>query len=254
VNVLHITLGANTNPLHSDQYAVESFKSIKNEADKLKIPIDTEYKISDNIEHGIVKTVNLNNYDFLLVGAGISLSKTTLFTDKSIFNRIDWLNKLSTKIFKSQSIFFPGNLIKDKTQYFIENSNCSVGIFINRGFTSISTALILIHSKEDAFLIRYARRLLRNNSATSIFIMDLNNILKDETINNVLDELISQFPNKIKTIKSSEKNSRIISKFSFLMLSYSTWNVLSESTYNELLNIPSTLIINKKTSRFNIAK
>jgi hypothetical protein len=36
-----------------------------------------------------------------------------------------------------------------------------------------------------------------------------------------------------------------------MLISYQTWNTLSESDKNELEHIPSTLIINKKTSRFN---
>jgi len=74
VTILHITPGTDINPLHGEQYSVESFKLIKDEAARLEIPIETEYKITDNIEQSIVKTVNYNNYDFLLVGAGISLS------------------------------------------------------------------------------------------------------------------------------------------------------------------------------------
>lgn len=83
---------------------------------------------------------------------------------------------------KSQAIFYPGTLIKDKTKYFIENSNCSVGVFVNRGFTKISTTLILLENEADGFLIRYARRLLLNNADISVFIIDLNNVIQKKNI------------------------------------------------------------------------
>jgi len=68
---------------------------------------------------------------------------------------------------------------------------------------------------------------------------------------NAIDELVSAFPNSVKILKSSKNNAGIISKFSFLLVSYPTWNILSGSENRELSNIPSTLIINKKTSRFH---
>lgn len=252
VTVLHITPGTDINPLHGDEYAVESFKLVRDEAKSLQIPIDTDYKITDNIEQCIVKTTNYDNYDFLLVGAGISLSGIPFFRESSLFAKVKWLNQLLNKVTKTQSIFYPGTLIKDKTRYFIENSQCSVGVFVNRGFTKITTTLILINSETDSFLLRYARRLLRNNSEVSIFIIDINKVLQNnEMMKNSLDELRNNFPNSVKMIKSSKNNASIISKFSFLMVSYPTWNILSESENKELSNIPSALIINKKTSRFN---
>ncbi len=252
VNVLHITQGTDINPLHGDQYSVDSFNLIREEADRLQIPIDTEYKITDNIEAGIVRAVNYNNYDFLLVGAGVSLSGIPFFKESSKFNRVKWLNRFMNRVTQTQVIFYPGTLIKDKTRYFIENSHCSVGVFVNRGFTKISTTMILLNSDNDVFLLRYARRLMRNNNEVSIFIMDTNNTIQSsEVMKNAVDELQYNFPNSVKIIKSSKNNASIISRFSFLLVSYPTWNLLSESENKELSHIPSTLIINKKTSRFS---
>ena len=252
VNVLHITPGTDINPIYGEDYAENSFKFIKDEANRLNIPIETTYKITDNIEQGIVKTLNYNKCDFLLVGAGVSLSGIPFFKESSMFTRIKWLNKLFNRVLKKQAIFYPGTLIKDKTRYFIEQSHCSVGVFVNRGFTKITTSLLIIHSEADAFLIRYARRIIRNNNEISVFVMDMNNVMqKNEAIKKAYDDLKSAYPNTLKMIKSSKNNASIISKFSFLMISYPTWNLLSDGDYKDLSNIPSTLIINKKTSRFN---
>ena len=251
VTVLHITPGTDINPLHGDQYAVESFQQIKNEAQRLEIPIETEYKITDNIEQGIVKNVNYNNYDFLLVGAGVSLSGIPFFKESSLFGKTKWVNRILKRVTQTQAIFYPGTLIKDKTKYFIENSHCSVGVFVNRGFTNITTTMVLLQDENDDFLLRYARRLIRNNSEVSIFIMDVNKVMqKSDIIRRAVDDLRAMFPTSVKILKSSKNNSAIISKFSFLLVSYPAWNALSESENKELSNIPSTLIINKKTSRF----
>ena len=152
VSVLHITPGTDTNPIYGEQFAVDSFKGIQDEAILQNIPLTTEYKVTDNIELGIIKTANYNNFDFLLVGAGISLSGIPFFRESPLFQNIKWLNKIVNKISNNQVVFYPGTLIKDKTRYFIENSNCSVGVFINRGFTGITSTIILLHSESDEFL------------------------------------------------------------------------------------------------------
>ncbi|OIP81542.1 MAG: cation/H(+) antiporter [Porphyromonadaceae bacterium CG2_30_38_12] len=252
VNVLHITPGTNINPLYSEEYASESFKQVVDEANHLNIPITTEYKINDNIENCIVRTTNIDNYDFLLVGAGVSLSGIPFFKERTIFSKSVWMNKIMRNLSKSQQIFYPGSLIKDKTRYFIENSRCSVGVFVNRGFTKISTTIVILHNEQDDFLIRYARRLVRNDKDVSVFVMDINNVLsKNSAMREALDTLQKNYPKAIKIIKSSRNNATIISRFSFLLISYQAWNELSVSPNNELSAIPSTLIIHKKDSRFH---
>lgn len=252
VTVLHITHGTDVNPIYGQQYAVDSFKQINAEAARLNIPIETEYKITDIIEQGIVRNVNSNNFDFLLVGAGLTLSGIPFLKENNFNSRWKLLNTILNKVTKTQVIFYPGTLIKDKTKYFIENSECSVGVFVNHGFSTITTTLILLHAESDSFLLRYARRLLRNNSNVSIFLMDVNGIIaSNKTLSKAIDDLKSTYPNSVKTLKNGKNNASIISKFSFMMISYPTWNILSESENRELATIPSTLIINKKPSRFN---
>ncbi len=252
VTVLHITHGTDINPIYGQQYEVDSFKQINDEASRLSIPIETEYKVTDNIEQGIVRNVNYNNFDFLLVGAGLTLSGIPFLKENNFSLKSKFLTTILNKVTQSQVIFYPGTLIKDKTKYFIENSQCSVGVFVNHGFSNINTTLILLHAEGDSFLLRYARRLLRNNTSVSIFLMDVNGIIaSNKTLNKAVEDLKSAYPHSVKILKSGKNNANIISKFSFLLISYPTWNILSESENRELASIPSTLIINKKPSRFN---
>jgi hypothetical protein len=252
VTVLHITPGTDTNPIYGEQFSVESFRGVKDEASVLSIPIDTEYKVTDNIESGIVKTVNHNNFDFLLVGAGVSLSGIPFFKETKIFGQVVWLNKFINKVSQKQAFFYPGTLIKDKTRYFIENSNCSVGVFVNRGFTAITTTLVLLQYETDDFLLRYARRLIKNNNEVTISILDINKLAStSEIIREGIHELRKQFPNQVKVNKATRISSSVLLKHSFMLISYQTWNHLSSSDKKELEYIPSTLIINKKVSRFH---
>jgi Kef-type K+ transport system membrane component KefB/nucleotide-binding universal stress UspA family protein len=252
VTVLHITPGTDTNPIYGDQFAEESFNKVKQEAEQLNIPIETEYKVVDSIENAIVRMANTNNFDFLLVGAGLSLSGIPFFKERAVFKNIGWLNRLINNISKRQVVFYPGTLIKDKTKYFIEQSNCSVGVFVNRGFSEVSSAAVLLYSQEDEFLLHYARRLLRNNSNASVTIFDLNKVVaSSEKVAQYIEDLEKQFPASVKLYKQNKINSNSFSKFSLMFISYQTWNALLERDKSYLSNIPSTLIINKKNSRFH---
>lgn len=252
VRILHITPGTDTNPIYGEQFAMEGFKFVNDEARQLAIPIDTSYRIADNIESEIVKCTNTNNFDFLLVGAGISLSGIPFFKENQRFKRIPWLNQLINSISKKQTIFYPGTLLKDKTRYFIENSKCSVGVFVNRNFEAITSTMIVLQLETDDFLLRYARRLIKNNAEVTITIMEMNRLSEsNENIRLGISELKSQFPNAVKVTKFTKSSASLFSKYSFMLVSYQTWNILSVSNKKELANIPSTLILNKKASRFH---
>jgi hypothetical protein len=255
VTALHITPGSDMNPLYGEEFARESFKGINEEAMKLQIPIENDYKVTDNIEAGVVKTVNNENYDFLLVGAGLSLSGISFVKDNSLFKQSGWVNKLIKRVSKSQEIFYPGSLIKDKTKYFVEQSRCSVGIFVNRNFTGISSAVVVLREKSDDFLVRYAHRLLKNNPKIHVSILDENRLLNEETnFIKSYQELINTYPASVKTIKASKSANSNLMRYSIMLISYQSWNDLIENESSKLENIPSTLIINKKESRFSPGK
>lgn len=255
VTALHITPGSSTNPLYGEDFARESFKLINAEADKLQIPIENDYKIADNVEAGVVKTVNNNNFDFLLVGAGLSLSGIQFFKSNQFFKKSMVINRIVQRVTRSREIFYPGTLIKDKTRYFVEQSHCSVGIFINRNFTGISNALVILQEETDDFLVRYAHRLLKNDPKVQISILDENKLLSThDSFKETYKEISRTYPDSVRTIKIPRSGNNGFYKYNFMMISYKTWNLLAESESNKLENIPSTLIINKRISRFRNGK
>lgn len=248
---LHLSPGSDLNPLYSDEFASESFKGINAEARELKLQLQTEYKVADNVELGIVKTVNQDDYDFLLVGSGISLSGISFVKDKA-YKKYGWLGKIMKQVSRSQEIFYPGGLLRDKTPYFVENSNCSTGIFINRNFNELQTVGILLQGSDDEFLIRYAHRILKNNAGVQVSIFDEAKLLGGK--NSMTDQYIkitNNYPDQVKVIKPPRNNMQIFSKFSLLLISYLCWENLNINNDSRLAYIPSTLIIHKKKSRFS---
>lgn len=252
VKTLHITPGTDTNPIYGEDFARESFKGILHEAEKLKIQIETEHKFSDNIEQGVVRSVNSENIDFLLVGAGVSLSGITYVRNQSFVSKIPYLNRLLTTVNKSsREIFYPGSLIKDKTKYFVEHSNCSVGIFINRNYHSLKEVMVLVQDENDDFLIRYAHRLLKNDPTIHITIYDEDKRIQSTSeFRNSYHNLSQHFSGSVKIVQNNRNYSQF-SRYDLMLVSYPVWNQLTLINSPKLENIPSTLIINKKESRFS---
>jgi len=253
VKALHITPGTNTNPIFGEDFARESFKTILKESEQLSFPIATEHKFSDNIEQGVIRSVNNENIDFLLVGAGVSLSGITYVKKQSFYSKIPYLNRLLTSVNKSsREIFYPGSLIKDKTKYFVEQSKCSVGIFINRNYHTLKEVMVLLQDEKDDFLIRYAHRLLKNDPTIHITIFDEDKLLQSTPeFKNSIYNLNEHFPSSVKVMRNNRPNYTHYSRFSLMLVSYPVWNQLTQQNSPKLENIPSTLIINKKESRFS---
>lgn len=251
VTALHITAGSDTNPLHSEMFQSESFQSVEDEANTLNIPMLKEYSMSDNVEEAIINQLNSKQFDFLLIGAGLQYAEKPFLAESSLFGKIEWLNKGINNVVRQRVRFYPQALIKDKTHYFVENAHCTVGIFVNRNFSQITSTLIVLSAETDGFFMRYARRLLSNTTGeVQITIIDINNILgKDAVAKEIFENLHVTYKNNIKL--SPVKNvGAISSSFSFMMISYQAWNDLVAVDKSELQNIPSTLIISKKASRF----
>jgi hypothetical protein len=99
---------------------------------------------------------------------------------------------------------------------------------------------------EAAASDRYGRR------EVTIRIMDVHRLSESHTsIGEGIRALIKEFPTAVKVSKNLHVSSTYVSNYSFLLISYTAWNHYSASQEHALENIPSTLIINKKTSRFH---
>lgn len=251
VNVLHITEGTDLSLLSGEQYVEDSFRGVRQEAEVLGIPIQTEYKVTDNVSQEIVFTTNEDQYDFLLVGGGKLSAERERKSRRSLLRRIPVLRFVLSRL-DQKNVFYPSTLIKDKSRYFIENSSCSVGVFLNRNFVAIKKTLIVLKREEDVFLLRYGRRLLRNNPAVTLRIKDLHEMSAENTLfSKGIMNLMKEFPNQVQWAGSSLDDKEYMLSFTFMMVSYVSWDEMVADEGICLDYIPSTLIINKKVSRFH---
>lgn len=242
LTALHLTVGTDVNPLHTDNFEEISFGPIRYGAKKLGLQIQTRYEVSNNASEDICAIVNNEGYDFLLVGAGISMSNTP---DDMAVNRFrNALNNRFLKRFKgAESWFYPGALLKDKTKQFIEQSHCPVGVFVNRNFVKASDVLLILHQTTDLFLLSYITPLLRStHGLVNILICLDKSAPAYGLIRSTAEEWIAE-ERSCSVLSEKELTAQLFSYYNFLIISYESWNILSEPYKEALQNMPSTLIL-----------
>jgi Kef-type K+ transport system membrane component KefB len=244
ITALHLTVGADVNPLHADNFEEVSFGPILYGAQKLGIPIKTRYEVSNNAGVDIVSIVNDEKFDFLLVGAGISLSNLPADVAVNRFRKFFYNKYL--RFFKApESWFYPGALLKDKTKVFIEHTNCAVGVFVNRNFVKATNIILIVASADDLFLLNYAQTLAKST---------LGNVSLLDTTSSTTpgsNDIKASFTRFTQTVRQSVVLPRkdltpdLFVGYNFLLISYNTWNDVSEHRKKALQRMPSTLILNK---------
>ena len=236
VTALHFTTNTDVNPLQRESFETVSFSPILEEARNLGMQIQTRYEISNNVGQDITVITNEGGYDFLLVGAGITWSNLP----NDIAANQYWDSK-KDRYFKLENWFLPNELLKDKTKMFIEQTRCPVGVFVNRDFERADKVLLVIDSEQDLFLLNYAHNLLKTTGC-SIVILD-----RTKSNENVKTRLALFFESvqSASILQEDEIAASMLSRFDFMLISYPTWNDVSERYKEELQLMPSTLIISE---------
>lgn len=244
ITALHLTMGTDVNPIHVENFENVSFTPIIEEAKRLKILLETRYDVANNAGQYIVNTVNHENFDFLLVGAGISMSALPTDVEAAKYNE-SYYKKYFSKLGAPQSWFYPGDLLKDKTKQFIQESNSSVGVFVNRNFQKATDVIIILKEAKDVFLLEYAKNLILMNQAT-IYVSELGDeIIKNHLSEAKVREFLNDYPQAV-FIRSANMPVDLLSKQNFMLISYETWLDVSENQKRALQYMPSTLIIKKR--------
>ncbi|MDL2277571.1 cation:proton antiporter [Parabacteroides sp. OttesenSCG-928-G07] len=243
LTALHLTVGPDVNPLHMDNFEDVSFGPILYGAKKLGIQIETRYEIANNPGQEICRIVNEEGYNFLLVGAGISMSN---LPDDIEANK--YRDKYMRRFHTSEIFFSAGGLLKDKTRMFVEQSDSSVGVFINRNFVKANRVLLVIDGEEDLILLNYVKWLLRSTHGDVRILNRTNSRLpENEVVLKRFDDFVAKRKQTI-ILKEKEIMPEVFaSGVNFMMISYRTWNEVSERQNEALQQMPSTIIINHKS-------
>jgi Kef-type K+ transport systems, membrane components len=241
VTALHFTVGADVSPLRIDNFEEVSFAPILSGAAKLGMTIIPRYQITNNAGQDIVSIVNKEQFDFLLVGAGIAMSNIPEDIEANQFKHFFYNRYL--KLFKAPVSWTPGALLRDKTKLFIEQTRCSVGVFVNRDFTKASHVIIVIHKPADLFLLDYIPALLKSATRSVAFLVQTANSNPDyEQIMITLHEFIVH-TSQATILSERSLTPSLFHGYSLMLIGYDTWNELSVTHKEALHRMPSTLII-----------
>lgn len=235
ITALHFTVDSETNPLQRDSFEVISFKPILKEAEKLQISIEPRYEISDNVGQAITEIANMEGFDFLLVGAGITWSD---LPNDIAANQ--YCGARLRRYLQAEKWFLPTELLKDKTKMFIEQSLCPVGVFVNRDFEKASKILLILDSEADLFLLPYAHNLLKATAGS------IDVVCRSSSECTQIEKPLRQF---LETAGSSmlltdeDISGDLLAEYDFMLISYAAWNDISENRKEALQGMPSTLIL-----------
>ncbi len=245
ITALHLTVGSDVNPLHTDNFEEVSFGPILYGAKRLGMNIETRYEISNNAGQDIVNIVNKEGFDFLLVGAGISMSNQPEDIE-AYRTRTTFYNRFFRRFKAPESWFYPGSLLKDKTKMFIGESNCDVGVFVNRGFVKASNVIVVIDSEKDLFLLDYATMLLKTTHGSASILNRCSSTTPGCKTIQLAIHLFIESNEQAKVLEQKDMTAGTFNGYNFMMISYDCWNDVSEHRREALQKMPSTLILNHK--------
>ena len=248
---IHFTLGTDLNPAKADEYEQESFIPLREEAEHLQLHVQERYQVTDRLIPEMVKIARQEQVDHLFLGAGQQFmmgNDIPASTFGKKFTTVSrWLKQL-----KNHPLHLPGTLLRQKLESIMEHVDCSVGIFVNRGFTHASYILLLVDNETDLFLFNYAQTRLGEQSMT-IRICFTDEHPNETVLAQVTSDFVQRDTTKFILDKPLVTNPLAEDKESLLVLSYATCQKLSKDQ-NLFAKLPSLLIIRPQINTENTNK
>ncbi len=248
---IHFTLGTDLNPAKADEYEQESFIPLREEAEHLQLHVQERYQVTDRLIPEMVKIARQEQVDHLFLGAGQQFmmgNDVPAGTFGKKFTTVSrWLKQL-----KNHPLHLPGTLLRQKLESIMEHVDCSVGIFVNRGFTHASYILLLVDNETDLFLFNYAQTRLGEQSMT-IRICFTDEHPNETVLARVTSDFVQRDAAKFILDTPLVTNPLAEDKESLLVLSYATCQKLSKDQ-NLFAKLPSLLIIRPQINTENTNK
>lgn len=216
----HYTVGSDVNPLNAEQYAKESFEKLHCRAVELGVKVDTHYQVTDKLVREMVKFVNQEQPDMLLLGAG-----GKYYSDMPIgTGRMTWLS-----------------LFRDKIGEVREQVACPVAVLINKGYNESSPVSFVLNSKSDDFLFFYLEQILKSRKVANLYWSKDNDELARQ-----IQSLEEKYPEQLTALayRRLPEFLMIIDNEELLIMSHSVYSLLLED--DEMFRkLPSMLVIDK---------
>ena len=215
----HFTVGTDLNPLNAEQYARDSFSLVDEKASELGLSVENRYRVTDKLVQDMIRLARKERPDMFLLGAGSKYRPDTAGS-----NGVLWLS-----------------LFRDKIDDVMEQVNCPVAVFVNRGYSGSSPLSFVLGGVIDAFLLTYLESMLEGGAQVHLFLFDTD----DEAFRQSTDPILAKYSSQIRTQPfSGAANLTSAAKDGLLVMSHLSYTKLSEEE-EVFRDLPSLLVIRR---------
>jgi len=244
VTVMHLSPNNELNHVNIDEYEYESFAPVIEESKILNQKITTLFKVSNDIMAEIPDVANKGDYDLLLVGLGQSIFEGSLLGRILGFTtRIIDPDRIINTVTGKEKLF-ERSPFEESTRMILAKSEVPVGILLDKNLLKTDKVFIPILDRKDAFLIKYAQKLI-SNSGTQVTIFDANGQVKDSEMKELIREIEQNAPNHIYLLNQPMIEKEILQQQDLMIIGLESWKSLVEKQTVWLTNTPSVLIISE---------
>ncbi len=241
VTVLHLTPNNEQSQEQVDEYEHNSFTPVVNEARLLDQKITSLFKVSNDIMSDIPEVANKGDYDLLLLGIGQSIYEGSMLGRVLGFTtRIIGPERVHAK--KAQDKWFEKLPFEESTRIVLSKSEVPVGILLDKNLAKTDKVFVPVFETADAFLIRYAQKLI-SNSDSQVTVFDANGSIKDSEIKESIRAIEQIAPNHISLLMDQEMDVSLLQNQDLVIISIASWKKLFESHNKWITSFPSVLII-----------
>ena len=243
VTALHLSPNNLFNTYKMDEYEKEGFAPVLSESQKLSQPVETLYKVSENIEADIAETANQGGYDLLLMGMGHSIFKGSMLGNllgysASMFNPEHLKDKVT-----GREKLFGSSAFAETTRQILAKSKIPVGILVDDNLRDIGKVFLPVFSGEDGFLVEYARQFITNSSA-QVTVFDATGTIKNDMVMKESIRRIEQHaPDHVVLLEKAIVDPGFLKQHDLMLISIESWKKLVDSKSIWLKNVPSVLIM-----------
>jgi len=243
VTTMHLGMSSELHSFDLKHYEKDTFLPILAESEALEQKVFTVFKMSNDINSDIIESANHGEYDLLLVGFGQSIFEGTLlgkvlgFTSQ-IINPDRFIDKLTGK-----ERLFENSPFDENTRQIIANSKMSVGILVDKGLEKIENVFIPIFSKEDAFLLEYAQKMIHNNGSQVVISDALEQVKSNIEIQESVRAIEQVAPNHIMIMKDRIIRKEFLEQQDLMIISLDSWRKQVDAQSIWLNNTPTILIV-----------
>ncbi|MEO8252774.1 MAG: cation:proton antiporter [Flavobacterium sp.] len=243
VTAMHFSLSTEIHSFDLSNYERKILLPVVQESERLDQNIISAFKMTNNIDADIVEHANNGDSDLLLIGLGQSIFEGTLLGKILGFTtQIVNPDRLIDK-FTGKEGLFENSPFDESTRYIIAKSKMPVGIFIDKDLEEIDQVFIPIFSKEDAFLLEYAKKLINNNGSQIAVLDATGNVKNTPEIQESIRSIEQIAPNHIMIMQNKTIEKDFLENQNLMIISLESWKFIIDADTDWLVNISSVLII-----------